>query len=338
MSQPIRTVALSRYRNENTSVAPGSITTTEIANNTITAANIAPGTITTTEIANGTITTADLAAGADGSVLYYDIGTTAWRTDVLKCSAVTPSVGLFDLTLNSAARQTEAHTTVFAEDTTAGTRSLTFTAARYIRYNNASQVNLPDCATLSLGFTVELFMNSASSLPVYISTGVGLVTTIAPNCSAQFTCISLTNATTSWLVASTSPVHCGREIVTASVSASYTTAVAPETIAWNVTSASTPSITVSGGGIFTVNFPGVYQTTLSFVCNAGVAGTAIINYSSGEVSQYVQFDPATVATSSGTHTQALTGGTTIRAQILQTPRTILGGTPAYSYMQIVRLS
>ncbi len=309
MSQPIRTVALPRYRNENTSVTPGSITT------------------------------ADLAAGADGSVLYYDTGTTAWRTDVLKCSAVTPSIGLFDLTLNGAARQTEAHTTVFAVDTAAGTRSLTSTAARFIRYNNATQVNLPDCATVSLGFTIELFMNSASSLPVHISTGAGLVATVAPNCSAQFTCISLTDATTSWLVASASPVHCGREIMTASLSAgSYTTAVAPETIAWTVTSASTPSITASGSGIFTVNLPGVYQTTLAVASNAGLTGTAYINYSSGEVSQYVQFNPTTIETCTITHTIALTGGTVITGKILQQPRTILGSTPGYSYMQIVRLS
>lgn len=339
MSQPIRTVALPRYRNETSVIAPGSITSTEIANNTITAANIAPGTITTTEIANGTITTADLAAGADGSVLYYDTGTTAWRTDVLKCSAVTPSVGLFDITLNGAARQTEAHTTLFAEDTNAGTRSLTSTAARYIRYNNATQVNLPDCATLSLGFTIEIFMNSASSLPVHISTGSGLVATVLGNFSAKFTCISLTNATTSWLVAASSPSYAGGEIMTVSLSAGSITSASPnEIIAWDVASANTPSITNNGTGSFTINFPGVYQTTLSVTCNTGSIGRCYINYSSGTVSQYATFDPSVWSQATVTHTIQLTGGTVITARFLEATRNILGGTPGYSYMQIVRLS
>jgi len=87
---------------------------------------------------------------------------------------------------------------------TSGTVNLTNTSPQILSFTNATTVNLPSTATLSLGWTFTISNNNSVALAINTSTSAGIVSLSAGG-TVTVSCINLgVNTTAAWIIQSIS--------------------------------------------------------------------------------------------------------------------------------------
>lgn len=164
-------------------VPPGSVTSTELANNAVTTAKIASGAVEDTDLANAAVTSDKIANSAVTNIKLANTSVTVGSTAITLGSSSTTLAGLTSTTTANANVSTLLTVTTVAEPVTISATAATGT----INIDYLSSPTVYYTSNASANFTINIRGNSTTTLNNTLSTGqVGTISFMSTNGSTAY--------------------------------------------------------------------------------------------------------------------------------------------------------